>query len=92
MVTFLRRKKKIPFNYWDGIPVFAQLTIYHVRTEIRLSLGKLCVWCVCVCVCVIRHHHTKVSSCSLNPTCDILVPPCISTAVMIPYQTAKMLH
>ena len=31
-------------------------------------------------------------SCSLNPTCDILVPPCISTAVMIPFQIAKMLH
>ena len=89
MVTFFRRKK-MPLNYWDEIPVFAQKTIY-VRTEMRLSLGRLCV-CVCVCVCVIRRHHSKVSSCSLNPTCDILVPPCISTAVMIPYQTAKMLH
>ena len=34
----------------------------------------------------------RLSSCSHNPTCDILVPPCFSTAVMIPYQTAKMLH
>ena len=40
----------------------------------------MCVYvCVCVCVCVIRHHHSKVSSCSLNPTCDVLVSPCISS-------------
>ena len=34
------------------MPLFAQQTIYiyHVRTEMRLSLGRLCV-CVCVCVC-----------------------------------------
>ena len=71
MVTL---KKKLPLNFLAGIPVFAQWTIYHMCTEMRL------VYVVCV------------SSCSLNPACDILVPSCISTSVMVPYQIAKMLH
>ena len=67
---FLEKKKSINFCL-DGIPVFAQQTIYHMHAEMRLSFGS---------VCVIRHHHSKLSSCSLNLTYDILVLLRISTA------------
>ena len=26
---------------WDGLPVFTQEKIYHVRTEMRQSLGQI---------------------------------------------------
>ena len=38
MVTFLKIFLTIK-NIWDGLPVFTQETIYHVRTEMRQSLG-----------------------------------------------------
>ena len=28
-------------DFWDGLPVFAQQTIYHMRTEMRKSLESL---------------------------------------------------
>ena len=27
-------------TFWEGLPAFAQSTIYHVRTEMRQSLDK----------------------------------------------------
>ena len=36
-ITFLKTKFTIKV-IWDGLPVFAQETIYHVRTEMRRSL------------------------------------------------------
>ena len=36
MKSFLPLKK-----FWDGLPVFAQQTIYQVRTEMRQSLASV---------------------------------------------------
>ena len=30
-------------KFWDGLPVFMQETIYHVRTEMRQSLMEIAV-------------------------------------------------
>ena len=36
-VTFLNKFLTIK-RYWNGLPVFAQQMIYHVRSEVRQSL------------------------------------------------------
>ena len=35
------KQPKIVFKNWDGLPVFTQDTLYHVRTETRQSLDLI---------------------------------------------------
>ena len=32
--------KRLTQTFWDGLPVFAQYTLYHLRTEMRQSLAS----------------------------------------------------
>ena len=43
-VAFL--KSFLPLEFWDGLPVFAQQTIYHVHTEMRQILVVNILFCI----------------------------------------------
>ena len=38
---YIFKNMLLPLKKWDGLPVFTQETIYHVRTEMRQSLGQI---------------------------------------------------